>query len=503
MDINQLVDIEEKVTINIMSKPYTMLLGNIYYELKRYYILLDKSTTKEKLGIGGGTNGEIVFFYVDENSTFQEIMFTALHEAIHVLSRHIGGSEGKNPMIWNLAIDHVTNGLVVHIGNKTSMFDVDKKHYVFFDEIEEKYPKADADFVYKLLLDKYKNKEFNIELIEIPISGQMGEGGKQLPKGCGEPPKQDGNSQDGDSQDSDSNGEDDKSDGKPDNSNSNSKHDGNGDGDTESDQEGNVPKAKFLKYTDKNGNVQIFPYDMDIPEGTKFEEAKAKEETLHDRARAQWQNSNGMDKGDETSDLAMYLDNIFKVEIPWDELTKEAILFPVQNYSKRTWEMPNIVTRKIVRLPGKGKKSNNPHTLFAAIDSSGSVGDGDLKTFIGTLVGSAAYYKKMTLYYHDTHASKPIYIQNMSEQAIIEQANMITKRGGTSHKDIFDILEEQYQDELISLAIFLTDFCSDVDEIYTNYKWIKQIPTVWVLNEKRKVKLQNVANYKTIYIDSF
>ena len=479
MNVGELLDHEESVSINLTVNDTLAILGSIYYNLDREYVLLEDGVTKETLGMGGYTDGKKIVFMIDDKADFDYLMFVAIHECIHIISQHIGRSEGRKKEVWQLAIDHVTNELCMDIASKTKLFKIDITGYIYFKEIGEKYPGADVEFIYDLLLKKHDAGNYKVELVDVPMKSVSSDD-------LHEQQKQQKNS--GESGDKDS-------DGKSSPSESKGKDEGEG---SPSDKPG--PTVKYIKYTDGEGKEKYFPYELDVPEGTTIEEIADREDELQQRAKGLW-NNNMVSRGNESWSITQYLDGIFKVEIPWDKITEDAILYPVQNWKKKTWKTPNIIIRHSARLPGKGSKSANPHTLYAGIDSSGSVGDEDLKRFIGVLVGSAQYYKKMTLYYHDTHASNPIHITTMNEQSIIEKANCISKRGGTSHKDLFDKIEEAYYTEKISLAVFLTDYYSDVNEIYKKYTWIYQVPTVWVLNvNDQKVNL-NGCNYSTIYIN--
>ena len=50
-------------------------------------------------------------------------------------------------------------------------------------------------------------------------------------------------------------------------------------------------------------------------------------------------------------------------------------------------------------------------------------------------------------------------------------------RGGTSHRDAFDLIEEDYvEGENIGMVISLTDFESDIESIWSRYNWKDEIP---------------------------
>ena len=55
----------------------------------------------------------------------------------------------------------------------------------------------------------------------------------------------------------------------------------------------------------------------------------------------------------------------------------------------------------------------------------------------------------------------------------------VNGRGGTSHRYVFDLFEQALEeDEQISLVILLTDFYSDIEEIWDAYEWHQYYPLI-------------------------
>ena len=121
--------------------------------------------------------------------------------------------------------------------------------------------------------------------------------------------------------------------------------------------------------------------------------------------------------------------------------------------------------------------------LVCCIDSSGSISNSDLKKFVGVILSSIKHFKKLRILVHDVDVHQEFVLDNEPNQDdILRTLREIKGRGGTSHKPVFDRIEILNREELISAAIFLTDFYSDVEEIYKKFEWIKEVPSVWVLN---------------------
>jgi predicted metal-dependent peptidase len=99
------------------------------------------------------TDGRHLFYSREffEKLSIKEVEFVVAHEILHNVFDHIGRTEGRNPRIWNAAIDYATNGQLVrdHIGDSPKDIKIyhDSKYYgksaeQIYDEI---YNKMDED----------------------------------------------------------------------------------------------------------------------------------------------------------------------------------------------------------------------------------------------------------------------------------------------------------------------------------------------------------------------
>ncbi len=74
---------------------------------------------KEDKDIGtAGTDGEVIYYNPEflNNLTVDEQTFIMAHEVCHIAFNHPLRSEGKNPMLWNIATDGVINALLKNDG---------------------------------------------------------------------------------------------------------------------------------------------------------------------------------------------------------------------------------------------------------------------------------------------------------------------------------------------------------------------------------------------------
>lgn len=108
------------------------------------------------------TDGRHLFYNRDffEDKSAKEIEFIVGHEILHNVFDHIKRTEGRNPQIWNAAIDYTVNGQLVRdrIGEKPKGIQIfhDAKHYnksaeQIYDEIFETMDDQELSQLGKLL----------------------------------------------------------------------------------------------------------------------------------------------------------------------------------------------------------------------------------------------------------------------------------------------------------------------------------------------------------------
>lgn len=261
--------------------------------------------------------------------------------------------------------------------------------------------------------------------------------------------------------------------------------------------------GKITKITDAKGNVMVCPNDTDLEKlGLDPEKIKEKAEEYANKAKSLW-HSNALEKGEGSADFIQYMDNLFRVDIPWNTIMESAVLYPVQFMKRKSWSEPNFYYRspRLPRLPGKHKKSSRPKILLVVIDRSGSVGKEDLETFLGVIASSLSYYQGLLIFVHDVNVKQEFYFEKATLNQLIHELSELKGGGGTSHEPVFNKIEECVDDYDVSSILFLTDFYSDVEQIYNNYKWIKERETIWVVNSDKYVDLPGCET-KTIRINT-
>ena len=201
-------------------------------------------------------------------------------------------------------------------------------------------------------------------------------------------------------------------------------------------------------------------------------------------------------KGNSSGQLVSYLDEILKVEIPWETLVEKAIKTNViMKPDERTWRCLNkFFSPHKITLPGYSfmEDTEGTGTLIITVDSSGSVSDKELKKFSSVIENSMRYFKVIKLLVHDTRIHQR---QEFTKDNIYDFYKFIKEtgykgRGGTSHKSVFQEIQTEFwekdKDDL-SMVMSLTDMYSDIEHEYKKYKWIKNnIPLVFIITRSGK-----------------
>jgi hypothetical protein len=196
--------------------------------------------------------------------------------------------------------------------------------------------------------------------------------------------------------------------------------------------------------------------------------------------------------------LTAYLDNLLKVEIPWETLVEKSIKTNIiMKPDDRSWRSLNkfFMPHKM-NLPGCSLLQDLEGTgnLIIGCDSSTSISTRDLKKFSGIIEISMRHFKTVNLIVHDTiiHQRKLFDKDNIHEFYKFISNEGYRGRGGTSHKYLFEEIQTEHwekdKDDL-SMVISLTDGFSDIEAYYQNQKfeWIKNnIPLVFIITKDGK-----------------
>lgn len=450
----------QKAMVILLNRPALEFIGILSYGTKISLVSSDSYKNLNQRPSLAFTNGKDITLLAWEESTPKICSFIIFHEVWHILSFHPARCGTRDHVLWNLAVDHVTN----RVGKEYIQRGIlQEPEGIYFDEkVHKDHPEITAEDYYNLKLKEWPN--YKVEIITIGADGKQSKGGQ---------------SDQGD-QDKDNKGK--------------------GEGDQESKGgNGEMDGKQYAKVTDKRTKKSwIVPLDCNNPEEEQSEIEKRCNK-LAQQGKLIW-NSNTLSKGNIPGNIVQLLDEIFKIELPWNEVVEKAILYHAMNLSRRTWQQPDYYIRSHY-LPGKMSGVDTQLAIFV-VDTSGSISDNDLKTFMGIVCDSSNYFDKIAVIVHDHDIKKPEhwFDDRPDEQMVFDKVKKVMGRGGTSHAEVFARIQELYENELISVVSFLTDYESDVQSYYKQYEWFKEIPTIWILNSNHPVEFEEEFDYKTIYI---
>lgn len=422
MDIQKFkTSVLKPAIIIMMNKPSLEFLGFLSYGIK---IRVQESSILKKLGIPalGYTDGELITLFALDILSAREVAFIICHEIWHIISMHVDRRFDRDPIIWNLCADHVTNRNLKEYADK-GVFDM-PKNTIFFEDIHSKHPTISTESLYKMLYKEWPK-------FKVQIYSAEGKGDKE---------------DKGDKDDQSSSG------------------------------------MKVAKITDPNGKNSVISIDCDIGNHKNSQKVKKACQKLSNQAKMLW-NSSIISKGDMPGNLVQELDDILKIELPWDEIYDRSITYYAQNFISHSWKEKDFYYPHLT-LPGRSTGEEVQIAIFV-IDSSGSISDYDLKRFIGVTCSASNCFDKIVILIHDVEIHGEFwFLDRPNETEIFDEVKKIHGRGGTSHKEIFNRIEEICEEELISVTVFLTDYYSDVESIYGEYGWFKEIPSIWIVNNE-------------------
>jgi len=355
----------------------------------------------------------------------KDLAFLIIHEILHTLDRHHSRKGAKDPLIWNLACDHVINTRISNdITNGNSVVTVPQS--AFF--ADKPYEGLAVEEVYAKLMENR------------PETKQSGDGD-------GEP-----------------------CDGSP----------------------GDRSQGKTQVKSDgdwKDVNEDLVESQGQASESQCVAETNDMKETIKVAMDSEPFKSISKSRGNTSGGLTEYLKSIIDVTIPWDLLLEKAIKSSVRTPSEnRSWRTINKRMRSHqIMQPARNMDECQKSNLYIFADHSASVSKGDLRKMASLIVQSIGFFEKITIIKHDTKIVDEIEVTIASNSDDIREAIAGKGRGGTCHKCVFQDLQTRLDDEEdeedIGLVLILTDYESNIESIWNNYKWTQEIPVKLILTQ--------------------
>ena len=413
----------------LMNKYSLRIFGCI---LHRFDIKLIDLPRTNATAAWGFHNKKLTIFlniqFIATLNNINEFIFVMLHEIMHFLNKHIFEVyySGKHPKVYPLAADHVINR-VLWIDSKSILQHTIELIPGIFLIDELKDIDLTTDETYRWLMDN------------IPPSNMV-EGG-----------------------------------------------------DSPSSDKGTIDNL-----LDPNSNSQILndlagSGDGLIEGGLSPEDRAVFEHeiaTIHSEIRTVIE-LQSQKKGSGTGATMLLLKKITEVDLPWEDVFENCInTILVPSPDNRSWK--NINKRMYYYnylMPYKGTEEQKDN-LYILKDVSASISKDNLSKFLGIMKKCVEYFNIIKVFQHDSM------VKSEKDFTSYDFANMNTEifeihgRGGTSHFDCFNKIENNYiENEPIGLVICLTDFESDIERIWESFKWKDEIPFKLILTKPKKIPL--------------
>ena len=250
---------------------------------------------------------------------------------------------------------------------------------------------------------------------------------------------------------------------------------------------------KYIKVTDlKTGKETIINNDTDPdPEDGQSDEDMLEEfDGIEQQALRTW-HSGAIQKGNMPGQVIDYLENIMRIEVPWEKIFENAVLYNTQALKKRTWTEPNFYLRRFAKTPGNCNKNRGLRYLIFCLDTSGSMLSAEiLEKALGVVVSSIDHYHGLIFMQHDTRVVfTKVFNKKPSVAEIMDTVGTVRGGGGTSHNDAFEKIGEIVDEANVSTVIFFTDCESDIESCYKEHAWLKDFCTIWLVPRKTTVDL--------------
>jgi len=437
---NDIADLSNKIKVassKIMISTYTKIIGVALYRFKlqiddNHHILGNAELAcvcwkkeKDEFKIVPS----IWFSPLLHSWSVKEISFIIVHEILHTLDRHQSRMGSRNSKLWNLACDHVINRRIKQdIANGNSHLEIPSCTFIIDEWLDQDLM---VEEVYDMLLDEAEKGKLIIESDE-------GESG--------------------------------------------------GDGDAE----GGTGQIK-VKHNGKN-----YVLDPDLDQKNGKDDSSETETEVKDiksiiRGALESDAFKQMGRGTTSGGITEYLESIVEIKIPWEMLLEKAIhkFVPVKS-DNRSWRVINKRMRSHgFVLPHNDTDDVNESNLYIVVDNSGSISNRDLATFASIIVNSAGFFNDVVVFKHDVEVQEIIEFNGGQGIEDIGEAIKGIGRGGTSHTPVFDEIENRVtlndDTDDVGLVLLLTDYDSNIESIWDNYEWTKEIPVKIILVDPREV----------------
>ena len=268
---------------------------------------------------------------------------------------------------------------------------------------------------------------------------------------------------------------------------------GNSDGKNgeQSQSQNNQSKIKGTKYSIKYGDFEYEFWDlhgesncMNGQQTQSTKDMQAIEAAARDAAN---QVINKM-RGNGSAEIASALGFPIEVTVDWLEILESDLFKEVRHKTNRTsttWKRLKNKYRHIAHLPSNVYYENVLNAIVV-IDQSGSMSDIELRKINYIIKKLVKRVKTLRVIIHDDNVVYNKEFKRSIERGL--ESELFKKRvacGGTSHDEVFEIIEEVYQQRSSEdfIVLIFSDMYSNIENIWDNFKWTHAVNTYLVCTE--------------------
>ncbi len=193
-------------------------------------------------------------------------------------------------------------------------------------------------------------------------------------------------------------------------------------------------------------------------------------------------------RGSDSTGTLSKLGVSYEVPTDWFKLLKNSLFTMVRHHTsnyEQTWGKIKNKMRHVAMMPGKVYYEKEL-AVIVSIDQSGSMSDDDLEkiNYVVTELAKKAVFVEIML--HDTRVAER---KKFIGKQFVGIRDFVTNRvacGGTSHKEVFDNIDDIRKQNPKTKLIYLSfsDNWSDIDQVYPA-ELFKKITPYWITTDER------------------
>lgn len=194
-------------------------------------------------------------------------------------------------------------------------------------------------------------------------------------------------------------------------------------------------------------------------------------------------------RGEGNSGALRDLGVSYEVPVDWFGLLKSSIFQIVQRYtnnSDQTWGRLKSKYRHIAPMPGRIYYDKQLAAVIS-IDQSGSMSDDDLRKINYVISELAKKTEFVEILLHDTRVAARKVFKGHKPNEIRDFVTTRHACGGTSHKEVFDILDEitTANPKMKLIYMSFSDNYSDIEHVYDE-NLFRRITPYWITTDERR-----------------